>query len=62
MRCVVYVTGVRPSVHLSVPSTAAAIRSTSVGGARAQQQAGSVNAVIRGGSVSGDLLRTELVS
>jgi len=46
----VYATTERLSVRLSVPSTAAAFGFISVAGATAQQQAGSVNTLIRGGS------------
>ena len=49
-RCRVYVTVGCPSHCLSVPSIAAAFRSISAAGAPAQQPAGSVNAVIPGGS------------
>ena len=41
-----------PSVRPSVPSMATAVRFTSAAGARAQQQAGSVSGVVRGGSRS----------
>ena len=55
MRCRVYVTVRCPSVCPSVSPTAAAFRSTSVAGA--QQRAGSVDALIRGGSTPADSLK-----